>query len=141
MSSRFQGRLTVGPDASPKVTGEGMVPVCQVATIARDATLVQNATLEIPVGSQITAIYADVTTAYDSATSATLSVGTASGGTQYAGSVNAKTGGRNTPAFTAAQVTAMANVASSTLVATVTSVGQPTVGGVRVMVFYIPPNN
>lgn len=141
MSSRFQGRLTVGPDASPRTTGEGIVPVRQYATVSRDATLVQTVTFEIPVGSIITDVFGDVTTAYDSATSATLTVGSAAGGSQYAGSINAKTAGRNTAALTAAQVTAGNGIASSTVYATVTSVGQPTVGAVRVMIEYLPANN
>lgn len=141
MSTRHQGRITVGPDSSPRSTGEGVTPAVQVATIARDATLVQSATFEIPVGSQILEIYTDTTVAFDSATSATLSVGSSAGGTQYASGINAKTGGRANMAFTTAQSAAIASLASSTVVATVTSVGQPTVGSVRVTIVYLPAAN
>ena len=103
-----------------------------------DATLVQSGSINLPASSQIVEIYADTLTAYNSATSATLTVGTVAAGTQYVTSVNAKTGGRNTTTHTAAQCTAMANIGTNTtLVATVTSVGQPTAGQVRVTVQYV----
>ena len=80
----------------------------------------------------------DVLTAYNSATSATLTVGTASAGTQYAGSVNAKTAGRAAPTFSAAQLLAMSNISTNTtLVVTVTSVGQPTAGSVFLSIEYV----
>lgn len=116
----------------------GFVPCVQFVTIARDATLVQNATIYLPKGSQITNIVPDVTVAYDSATSATLSVGTASAGTQYVSGVNAKTAGRAAPAYTAAQLTNMSAIGTNdVLVATVTSVGQPTVGTIVLAVHYV----
>jgi hypothetical protein len=110
----------------------------QTVLVTRDATLVQSATINLPVNSQIVNIICDVLTAYDSATSTTLTVGTAAAGTQYASGVNARTAGRTTPTFTAAQLAAMANIgATTTVVATATSVGQPTAGQVRVTVNYV----
>jgi hypothetical protein len=51
--------------------------------------------------------------------------------------VNAKTAGRTRPTFSAAQLAAMDDIGTSTTVyATVTSVGQPTAGQVRVTVVY-----
>lgn len=141
MSTRMQGRLSVGPTPSPDATGEGVLLARQSATIGFDATLVQTATFNIPVGSNIVDVLFDVTTAYDSATSATAALGTASGGTTYAGSVNAKTAGRTRPSFSAAQVGALIGITSSTVVATVTSVGQPTAGAVRVTIIYEPAAN
>ena len=116
----------------------GQVFLSQTFLITFDATLVQSGSINLPADSQIVEIYADVLTAYNSATSATLTVGTAAAGTQYVTSVNAKTGGRNTTAHTAAQCTAMADInTNTTLVGTVTSVGQPTAGQVRVTVQYV----
>jgi hypothetical protein len=110
----------------------------QTALIDFDATLVQNATFNIPAESQIVDFHVDVLTAYDSATSATLSAGTASGGTQYLSGINVKLAGRRPNAFSAAQLAAMDDVGNNrTLVATVTSVGQPTDGQVRVTVLYV----
>jgi hypothetical protein len=116
----------------------GFVVLSQTALIDFDATLVQNATFNIPAESQIVDFHVDVLTAYDSATSATLSAGTASGGTQYLSGINVKLAGRRPNAFSAAQLAAMDDVGNNrTLVATVTSVGQPTDGQVRVTVLYV----
>jgi hypothetical protein len=126
------------PAGYPGGPNIGQVFLSQTFLINRDATLVQSNSIILPVNSQIVEIYADTLTPYDSATSATLTVGSAAAGTQYVTSVNAKTGGRNTTAHTAAQCTAMANIGTNTSVfGTVTSVGQPTVGQVRVTVQYV----
>lgn len=136
----FSGPLASG-DRDAGVSGGpniGLVMLSQTVLINRDATLVQSATINLPINSQIVNIACDVLTAYDSATSATLTVGTAAAGTQYASGVNARTAGRTFPTFTAAQLAAMANTGANTsVVATVTSVGQPAAGQVRVTVQYV----
>ena len=129
------GDRNAGESGGPNI---GLVALSQTALINFDATLVQNATFNIPADSQIVDFYVDVLTAYDSATSATLSAGTASGGTQYLSAINVKTAGRRPNAFSAAQLAAMDDVdANRTVVATVTSVGQPTAGQVRVTMLYV----
>jgi len=136
----FSGPLASG-DKEAGVSGGsnvGLVVLSQTMLISRDATLVQSGSINLPVNSQIINIVADVLTAYDSATSATLTVGTAAAGTQYASGVNAKTAGRTIPTFTAAQLANMQDTTTNVpVVATVTSVGQPTVGQVRVTVNYV----
>ena len=103
-----------------------------------DATLVQNKTVYLPFGSQIVDVIVDELVAFNSATSATLSVGTTSGGTEYVSGVNVKTTGRKSNSYSAAQLAAMDNIGSNgTVVATVTSVGQPTAGQVRVTYLYV----
>jgi len=129
------GDINAGKAGGPNI---GLAVLSQTVLIDFDATLVQNGTVYLPFGSQIVNVIVDVLTQYDSATSATVSVGTASGGTQYASGVNAKTGVRVLPTFTAAQLAAMDNIGTNgTVVATVTSVGQPTVGQVRVTYLYV----
>jgi hypothetical protein len=129
------GDRNAGESGGPNI---GLVTLSQTALIDFDATLVQNATFNIPASSQIVDFYVDVLTAYDSATSATLSAGTASGGTQYLSAVSVKTAARRPNAFSAAQLAAMDNVGTNrTVVATVTSVGQPTAGQVRVTMLYV----
>lgn len=129
------GDRNAGEAGGPNI---GLVVLSQTALIDFDATLVQNATFNIPAESQIVDFNVDVLTAYDSATSATLSAGTASGGTQYLNGINVKLAGRRPNAFSAAQLAAMDDVGNNrTLVATVTSVGQPTEGQVRVTVLYV----
>mgnify|MGYP000199760974 CR=1 FL=1 len=139
MTTYFQGSIKSGdnPSELPSGVGVGVAVLSQTALINFDADLVQEATFVLPKNAQLVNIYADVLTAYNSATSATLTVGTASAGTQYAGAIDGKTAGRATPTFSEAQLAAMDDIGTSTPVyATVTSVGQPTAGQVRVTVFY-----
>lgn len=129
------GDRNAGEAGGPNI---GLVALSQTAVINFDATLVQNATFNIPAGSQITDFLGDVLVAYDSATSATLSIGTASGGTQYVSGVNVKIAGRRPKAYSGPQLAAMDDVGTNrTVVATVTSVGQPTAGQVRVTLLYV----
>jgi len=133
----WSGPLASGdrPAGYPGGPNLGYVVLSQTVLINRDATLVQSASLNLPYGSQIIQTIVDVLTQYDSATSATLTIGTTAGGTQYASGVNVKTGVRVIPTQTAAQLAAMDDIGSTgTVVATVTSVGQPTVGQVRVTI-------
>ena len=136
----FSGPLQSGDKPAGIAGGPniGQAYLAQTALINFDATLVQNATFNIPTSSQIVDFYVDVLTAYDSATSATLSAGTATGGTQYLSAISVKTAARRPNAFSAAQLAAMDDVGTNrTVVATVTSVGQPTAGQVRVTLLYV----
>jgi hypothetical protein len=139
-----QTDFTVPLASGDRLTGDpqganvGLAVLSQTMLINFNATLVQSGTINLPVNSQIVNIVCDVLTAYNSATSTTLTVGTAAAGTQYASGVNARTAGRTIPTFTAAQLAAMANIgATTTVVATATSVGQPTAGQVRVTINYV----
>lgn len=138
MGTYMTGPFQTGTGLDNTGADTGNVVTSQSIVINYDATLVQNGTFTVPANAQIVNVFCDVLTAYNSATSATLTIGTASAGTQYASGVNAKTAGRTTPTFTAAQLAAMASVGSTTaVVATVTSVGQPTAGQVRVTMQYV----
>ena len=136
----FSGPLQTGDRPAGYSGGSnlGFVVLSQTMLINFDTTLVQSGTVNLPYNSQILDIVCDVLTQYNSATSATLTVGTTAGGTTYASGVNAKTAARTTPTFTAAQLTSMASTGSTgPVVATVTSVGQPTAGQVRVTILYV----
>lgn len=129
------GDINAGKTGGPNI---GLAVLSQTVLIDFNATLVQNGTVNLPFGSQIVDINVDVLTQYNSATSATLSVGTSSAATTYASGVNVKTGVRVIPTFTAAQLAAMDDIGNNgTVVATVTSVGQPTAGQVRVTYLYV----
>jgi hypothetical protein len=129
------GDKNAGVSGGPNI---GLAVLSQTVLIDVGATLVQNGSVNLPYDSQIVDILVDVLTQYDSATSATLSVGTSTGNTAYASGVNVKTGVRVLPTFTAAQLAAMDDIGTNgTVVATVTSVGQPTVGQVRVTYRYV----
>ena len=139
MATYMQGALKSGAGFSeaPSGVGVGTAVFSQTKTNSGVATLVQDITFELPPYAQLISFTPDVLTAYDSATSATLSVGTASGGTQYASGINAKTAGRAAVTVSAAQAAAMDDIGTTTsVIATVTSVGQPTVGLVRVTLLY-----
>lgn len=138
--THFSGPLASGDKEAGIAGGPnvGLAVLAQTAVINRDATLVQSATFNLPPGSQIMEIVPDVTTAFDSATSATLTVGKSAGASDYLAGGNVKLLGRVNPATTGPQLAAMADIgANTTVVATVTSVGQPTVGQVRVTVLYV----
>lgn len=138
MATYQQGALKAGEGFSETATGTGYAVFSQSAVNANVTGLTQDITFVLPKNAQITNFFIDVLTAYDSATSATLSIGSASAGTQYVGSVNAKTAGRAAPTLSAAQLLAMSNISTNTTVyATITSVGQPTAGSVRVTVQYV----
>lgn len=132
-------KVGVGPFDQPNAIGA--TTNAQVINIARDATLVQTATIVLPRNAMIIGfdVFNDV--AFDSATSATLSIGTAAAGTQFTGGLNAKTGGVVPATHTAAQSLLMKDIGAvnTTVFATVTSVGQPTVGATRVVVRYLVP--
>ena len=139
MSTYMQGALKTGDGVSedPSGRGVGSSVMSQTALINFDTDLVQGAVFVLPMEGQLVDIVVDVLTAFNSLTSATLTVGSASAGTQYAGAVNAKTAGRVRPTFTAAQLAAMDDIGANTSVyATITSDGQPTAGSARVTLLY-----
>lgn len=137
MGSYVTGPFQLGTGLDATGTDTGYVTQTQSTTVGFDATLVQNVTVKVPANAQIVDFYVDVLTAYDSATSATLSAGRTSGGTELLSGISVKTTGRRSNSLTATQLTNMANVGTNTsIVFTVTSVGQPTAGSVRVTVLY-----
>lgn len=137
MGTYMTGPLQLGTGLDNTGADTGYVVQSQSVVVNFAANLVQSVTETLPANAQIINIVCDVLTAYNSATSATLTVGTTAGGTTYASGVDAKIAGRTTPTFSAAQLAAMANIGSTTsVVATVTSVGTPTAGQVRVTIVY-----
>jgi hypothetical protein len=129
------------PPAS--ATGDiGTAVLQQSVTLVHNATSVVDGTILLPGGSIIVDIITDTTTAWNSATSDTLSVGTASGGTQFASGVDVKTAAiRIRPTFTATQLTNMLALSTSapqaTVVASVTPVGSASAGQTTVTILYV----
>ena len=139
-TTQLNGPLLLGDQqpGDPNGSNLGYTVLSQTAVINQNSTNAVSASFNLPANSQILDIVPDVITAFDSVTSATLTVGTAAAGTQYAGAVNAKTAGRAVPAYTGAQLGAMANIGTNTaVVATVTPVGATTVGQVQVTIRYV----
>lgn len=146
-TTTFSGPVRSGTKSAGETGGPniGYAVLQQSVAIAQNGTNAVSATLYIPVGARIVNILPDVLTAFNSATSAVLSVGTSAGGTQYASGVDVKTAtGRIAPTFTAAQLAAMdgvsvLGVAAPTVapvVVTVTPTGATTAGYVQVTVVY-----
>jgi hypothetical protein len=135
------GTLKTGEPNGPNL---GFAVLEQETSITQNSTTAVSSTLYIPAGSKIIDIIVDVLTAFNSATTAVLSVGTAAAGTQYASGVDAKTAGRVRPTFTAAQLAAMSNVSvlgvpaptTAPVVVTVTPTGATSAGYVNVTLVY-----
>lgn len=136
------GTLKTGETNGPNL---GYAVLQQETSITQNSTTAVSSTLYIPAGAKIVNILVDVLTAFNSATSAVLSVGKTAGGTEYASGVDVKTAtGRITPTFTAAQLAAMSNVSvlgvaaptTPPVVVTVTPTGATSAGYVRVTLIY-----
>lgn len=136
------GDLQIGETYGPN---QGLTVLSQSTSITQNSTTAVSSTLYIPAGARIVDFNVDVLTAFDSATSATLTIGTAAAGTQYVSGVDAKTAGRAAITYTAAQLAAMNGVTVTgtaaatvpTMVVTVTPVGATTAGYVVVTVLYV----
>jgi len=138
MATYMTGALQTGTGLDNTGADTGTVVLTQTGVVSFDDTLVQDLTFVLPANAQIIDFNVDALTGYDSATSATLSAGTTSGGTEYLNGINVKTTGRKSNGYSAAQLAAIADIGTDTdVVVTVTSVGQPTAGNVRVTLLYV----
>jgi len=145
--THFTGPVLTGTLQKGETNGpnQGYCKLSQVTTLTQNSTNAVSKTLYIPAGSAITSFDVDVLTAFNSATSATLSIGTSAGATTYVGSVDVKTAGRASITYTAAQLAAMSNqtvtgtasLTPATVVVTITVVGATSAGYVNVMLNYI----
>jgi hypothetical protein len=137
--STFSGPLRSGTTREGATANLGLCVLSQTALMTQNSTNVVDATFYLPANAQIVSFNFDVLTAFNSATSATLSVGTTSGGSQYANGVDVKTAtGRIAPTLTAAQLTNMSDITTNTsVIASITPVGATSAGSVRVTVLYV----
>lgn len=138
--TQLNGPLVLGDQqpGDPNGSNLGSVVLSQTLVLTQNGTNAVSGTFTIPKNSQLEDFLIDVQTAFDSVTSATLTIGVAAAGTDYAGAVSAKTAGRAVPAYTGAQLAAMANVgANTTVTVTITPVGATTVGQVQVTARYV----
>lgn len=122
---------------------QGLAVLRQSVTLVHNTTNAVSATMLVPQLSQLVDFLIDTTTAWNSSTSDTLSIGTTAAGTQYAGSVDVKAAaGRQTPTYTGAQLTAMQSVGANTsVVVTVTPSGSATAGSTTVTMLYVQNPN
>jgi hypothetical protein len=146
-ATHFSGPVIAGDLQQGETNGpnQGNVILSQSTSITQNSTTAVSSTLYIPAGSQIISFNVDVLTAFNSATSATLTIGTAAAGTQYVSGINAKTAGRATITYTAAQLAAMngetvlgaAAPTTAPVVVTVTPSGATSAGYVVVTMLYV----
>lgn len=137
--TNFSGPVTTGTVREGALQNTGNVHLSQTATYTQNSTTAVDVTFYLPANSQIISFLIDSLVAYDSVTSATISAGVSTGATTYVSGVDGKaTAGRLAPTYTAAQLTAMANITTNTtVVVTITVVGATTAGNGRVTVVYV----
>lgn len=139
----FAGPLISGPRQSADNSGPanaGYAILTQTAVLTQNSTNNVSATFTLPPNSQILDFLVDTTTAWNSATSAGLTIGTAALGTQYVSSIDVKANAspRAALAPTTAQLAAMADINTNTsVVATVAVVGATSAGTTRVTIRYV----
>jgi hypothetical protein len=128
------GPLLVGSTAA----NSGSTLLNQTVTLVASTTNAVSATMTVPPNTQIVDFTIDTTTAWNSATSDTLTIGTVAGGTQYVGAIDTKAAAsRLRPTYTGPQLLAMSNTAGNTaVVVTVTPVGSAAAGNTIVTMFY-----
>ena len=131
------------PSGTFALSDSGFVVCSQAVTVGFNGSTAVDGTLILPRGSQIRDITVLVGTAFNSATSNTLSIGYASGGTQLLTSLDVKTAAGRIP-LTATHVagTQAANWAAgigdnTTIVVTQTPVGAASAGSVTVAINYV----
>jgi len=139
----FTGPLEVGTASSNDTdTGKGFGILAQTVLIdhvveSGGGSDNVDTTMTLPANAQIISFYTDTLTAWNSVTSAGLTIGSTVGGTEYNVSVDVKTDGREAPTLTAAQLTAASDIGSNTTVhIRVAQVGNTSAGQARVTCLY-----
>ena len=117
----FGSTLRSGSGTLTDTTDGGFVVLSQTTTVTTAAAgTATSATLTLPASSQIIDFVADMTVnevvGGGTATTIPMTIGTAAAGTQYLSATDVFAGGRIALAFTAAQLSAMADIGSNTSV-------------------------
>jgi hypothetical protein len=117
----FGSTLRTGSGTLTDTTNGGFVVVSQTTTVTTAAAgTATSATITLPASSQIIDLIADMTVneavGGGTATTIPMTIGTAAAGTQYVSSTDVFAGGRIALTFTAAQLSAMADIGSNTSV-------------------------
>jgi hypothetical protein len=117
----FGSTLRSGSGTLTDTTDGGFVVLSQTTTVTTAAAgTATSATITLPASSQIISFFADMTVnevvGAGTATTIPMTIGTAAAGTQYVSSTDVFAGGRIALTFTAAQLSAMANIGNNTSV-------------------------
>lgn len=138
-NTMFHPGLSIGAPNAEAPRGRGRVVAAQEFILVQNSTTAVTVSCVIPAGS-ILDVLADTTVAWNSATSATLTIGLAAAGTDIVSGVSTATAGRVRPTFSAAQLVAMRRPLSTgtetTLFITITPVGATSAGTTRVTIIY-----
>jgi hypothetical protein len=113
--------LRTGSGTLTDTTDGGFVVLSQTTTVTTAAAgTATSATITLPASSQIIDFIVDMTVnevvGAGTATTIPMTIGTAAAGTQYVSSTDVFAGGRIALTFTAAQLSAMADIGSNTSV-------------------------
>jgi hypothetical protein len=141
--TQFSGPLISGPRQNADNSGPanvGLASLSQTLVLSSNGTNDVSGTFTIPEHCQILDFLVDNDVAWNSATSDTLTIGTAALGTQYATSYDLKTatGRIAAPTLTGAQLLAMGDTGTNkSVVATVHPVGSAAAGHTRVTMRYV----
>lgn len=151
--STFSGPVLSGTVRDGQYRNVGNSVQVQTTAVVQAGAGTQNITLYVPATSQILRFTIDSYVAFDSVTTAALTIGTASAGTQYVSSTDMKAAaGRLTVTPTAAQLLAYSSTAvdatasaaagtpMSAIVITLVATGTTTAGSARVSVEYAQAN-
>lgn len=119
----------------------GTCVLTQQVTLNQNSTTAVSATVNLPGGSQLIDILVDPLTAWNSVTSASLTIGSAAAGTQFSAGIDVKAAtARTRPTFTPTQLALMNNIGTTSqsmpVVATVTVVGATSAGQTLVTYIY-----
>jgi len=117
----FGSTLRAGSGTLTDTVDGGFVVMSQTTTVTTAAAgTATSATITLPASSQIISFFADMTVnevvGAGTATTIPMTIGTAAAGTQYVSSTDVFAGGRIALTFTAAQLSAMANIGNNTSV-------------------------
>lgn len=144
MATYMQGALKSGTNPSEYGTDVGYAVFARTTVLdftaeAGGGADNVDATISIPVGAQIHSINVDTLTAWDSVTSASLTIGTSAGGAEFYDATDVKSAGREATTISAADLALWDDVGSTnTLYIRVAQSGNTTAGQARVTVLYSP---
>jgi hypothetical protein len=143
MATYFEGAVKSGTSPSES-TNVGYAVFCQSLVLdhiveAGGGNDNVDGTIVIPAGSQIHTINVDTLTAWNSGTTASLTIGTSAGGEQFYDATDVKSAGREATTLTAADLALWDDVGTSnTLYIRIAQVGNTSAGQARVTVLYSP---
>lgn len=137
----FSGPVIVGSRSGASFafagSNQGIAELTQVVQLTQNSTSAVSVTAYVPKHTQLVDFIVDTTIAWNSGTSAVLSIGTTAADTTYVSGLSVATGTRARPAYNTTQLNAMLDVGSvETVTFTVTPTGATSAGTTFVTMQY-----